>query len=88
MRSVRHPRPAACGPFEPGSLAVREHELRASSVPILVVVGENDPVRTDVSRLRGVLDDLDVVVVPETDHFSAVSHPQFLQAILQFIGSQ
>jgi pimeloyl-ACP methyl ester carboxylesterase len=71
-----------------GLESVTEEELRANSVPVLALVGESDSARPDVERMAGIMANLDVVIVPEATHFTAVGHPLFLQQVLQFLGSQ
>lgn len=70
-------------------LAVTERELRANRVPVLAVVRETDQeARGDVERMVGVLANLEVAIVPEADHLTALAHPMLLQAITRFLGSQ
>ncbi|MEQ8953855.1 MAG: alpha/beta hydrolase [Gammaproteobacteria bacterium] len=62
-------------------------ELAANQVPLLYLVGERDPLKTDVDRVRGVVTNAKFIVVPGANHSSAFGHPMFLQSLQQFLSA-
>ncbi len=67
------------------ALELEEPKLRASQVPLLAIVGEVDPLRPDVERLRGVVPDLELVVVEGGDHVTTLFAPRFLECVQEFL---
>ncbi len=67
------------------SLELGEPSLRESKVAVLAIVGEIDPLRADVERLRGVLPDLEVIVVQGGDHVSTLFAPRFREGVQEFL---
>jgi len=69
-------------------LSVFEAALRDSLVPILVVVGEDDFARPDVDALAAVRPDVTVVLLPGSNHATALVDPGLEQAVLSFLRTQ
>ena len=59
--------------------------LRGVAVPVLGLVGSEDPYRASYEELRGVLPQLEVVVIPGADHGGAASRPEFVAALGAFL---
>jgi pimeloyl-ACP methyl ester carboxylesterase len=74
---------AAVGRGWPG-LAVSDKELQANRVPVLALIGKNDPLKKGVDAMQGRLAGLKAVVVPG-DHLTAFVQPEFLQALRAFL---
>jgi pimeloyl-ACP methyl ester carboxylesterase len=73
--------PAACVQ-NLGKLAISGGELKDIKVPVTVVVGANDPVKTlFVEPLRQARPDWPVIVVPAANHSQVPQRPEFKAAI-------
>ena len=64
---------------------ITEERLRANRVPTLAVVGEIDPVKTSVDAMVGVMENLEVKVLPGKDHLTAVADPALAEAMRAFL---
>lgn len=64
---------------------IGEERLRANRVPTLAVVGEIDPVKTGVDAMVGVMENLEVKVLPGKDHLTAVADPGLAEAMRAFL---
>lgn len=64
---------------------ITEERLRANRVPALAVVGEIDPVKTSVDAMVGVMENLEVKVLPGKDHLTAVADPALAEAMRAFL---
>ena len=69
-------------------LSVSEAALRNSPVPILAVVGEDDFARPAVDALAAVRPDVKVVLLPGSNHATALVDPGLEQAVLSFLRAQ
>ena len=69
-------------------LSVSEAALRDSPVPVLAVVGEDDFVRPAVDALAAVRPDVNVVLLPGSNHATALVDPGLEQAVLSFLRAQ
>ncbi len=67
-------------------LAVTEEDLRANEVPTLALVGGDDPLKEKVDDLDGVMSNLQIVVIPDADHFESLTDPAFVENIDAFLG--
>lgn len=61
-------------------------ELRSNTIPLVYVVGELDPLKADVERAMGVASNARSIVLPASDHMSAVAHPMLLESIQSFLA--
>jgi pimeloyl-ACP methyl ester carboxylesterase len=66
-------------------LAVTDAELKANRVPVLALLGADDPFQKGVDALKGRLTDLQVVVIPQADHMTAFTRPEFQRALRAFL---
>ena len=65
-------------------LEVSDKELQANRVPVLALIGKDDPLKKGVDEVQGRLARLRVVVVPG-DHITAFAQPEFLRALRAFL---
>ncbi len=63
-------------------------ELRGIEVPLLAIVGTEDPALAAVQRMKSILDTTRVVRVPDETHLSTPLTAQFVSAIEQFLAQQ
>jgi len=68
-------------------LELRRADLEANTVPILCVIGGEDPLKEDVDRMVGVMENLRVEVIDGADHMSAGRSPRFLSLVHEFVKS-
>jgi pimeloyl-ACP methyl ester carboxylesterase len=61
--------------------------LRATQVPILAIVGDEDPRLPGVTALESLIPGLILVVVEGADHGETMSRPEFAQALQQFLSA-
>ncbi len=66
-------------------LAVTDAQLKAVRVPVLGIVGADDPLKKGLDALRGLLPGLKVVVIPDADHITAFNRPEFSRALQSFL---
>src|SRR5262245_45412961 len=72
-----------------GELAVTEAELRRIRVPVVVIVGDRDPVkRLYVTPLRPVRRDWAVIEINDAGHLNCVVKPQFKEEIAEWLNKQ
>lgn len=67
-------------------LGVAEDKLKANRVPTLALVGGDDPLKQGVDALDGVMANLNIVVIKDTDHMTAFSSPEFVEGLREFLG--
>jgi pimeloyl-ACP methyl ester carboxylesterase len=65
-------------------LAVSDKGLQANRVPVLALIGKDDPLKKGVDDVQGRLAGLKVVVVPG-DHITAFVQPEFVRALRAFL---
>ncbi len=68
------------------ALAVSEADLRQNQVPTLSIIGEKDPLKDGVDAMRGVMSNLEIVVIEGADHGTAVRSPIFLESLIKFLA--
>lgn len=66
------------------ALLVDEASLRANEVPVLAIVGADDPLKRDVDRMVGVMNHLDVVYIDGRNHMNAITD-EFIDRLKGFI---
>lgn len=69
------------------ALEVTEEELRRNTVPVLCIVGSDDPLKAGVDALAGVLPDLETIVLEGANHGNAVLRTQFRRGLKRFLGA-
>jgi pimeloyl-ACP methyl ester carboxylesterase len=62
-----------------------EAQLRANKVPVLALIGEVDPNKSDVDRLNGLMANLKIVVIPKANHTTAFGDPEFIKNLKAFL---
>jgi pimeloyl-ACP methyl ester carboxylesterase len=72
-----------------GGLAVTEGEVKAIHVPVIIVVGERDPVRQlYVTPLQRIRPDWPVMLVPDAGHINCIFKGQFREDIRDSLDLQ
>ena len=66
-------------------LTVSDKELKANRIPVLALIGADDPLKKGVDELRGKLAHLKVVVIPGAEHLFAFFRPEFVHALTAFL---
>src|SRR5262249_41050521 len=80
--------PSACA-RNLGKLAVTESELRRIHVPVVVIVGDRDPVkRLYVAPLQPVRKDWAVIEIKDAGHLNCVVKTQFKEEIADWLNKQ
>lgn len=70
------------------ALHVSDEELRANTVPAFTVIGSRDPLLAVVERMRGIMANHRVEVLPGHDHVTAFSSSRFVRAVAGFFAEQ
>ena len=70
------------------SLAVTEQELRTSTIPVLVLVGDQDWALADAERAAALLGNAQLQRIPGADHLGALMFPQFIGGIKRFLAAR
>jgi len=60
-------------------------ELHANTIPLLYVVGELDPLKSDVERALTVVSNARSIILPGADHMTAIANPLLLESIQSFL---
>lgn len=68
-------------------LVVSEEKLAAVDIPVLAIVGSEDPALKAMNDFKTVLPALELLVVDGETHVSLPAHPAFMDAIQQFIAA-
>jgi pimeloyl-ACP methyl ester carboxylesterase len=68
-------------------LVVSYKQLKANRVPALGLVGALDPLKISLDDLKKNMPNLRVVAIGKTDHFTVVSHPQFVKELKKFLDA-
>lgn len=66
---------------------VKEEDLRSLSLPVLQVVGREDPLRAGVERMARLVPNHELIVIDGADHISTLPHPELKKALLEFLQS-
>lgn len=68
-------------------LAITEDELKAIKLPVIVLIGEQDPVRKlYVEPLQAVRKDWPVIEIRDAGHITCILKPRFKDEIVKWIG--
>jgi pimeloyl-ACP methyl ester carboxylesterase len=62
--------------------------IKAIKLPMLAIIGSDDPLRAGVDRLHSDKSDVKVVVIQGANHMSAGSHPTFVKELKVFLDGQ
>ncbi len=80
--------PAACV-HSLGKLAVTEEEIKAIRLPVVVLVGDHDPVKQMyVAPLTKVRKDWPVIEIADAGHLNCIIKPQFQEEIAKWLAKQ
>jgi len=66
-------------------LVVTEEQLRANQVPVLSIVGDQDPLKDGIDAMTGILGNHEVVVIEGADHMNATRRPEFVDGLRAFL---
>lgn len=66
-------------------LIVSEPQLRANQVPVLSVVGRDDPLAEDAPALHETMANHELVYLDHADHVTALEHAGFIPALLKHL---
>lgn len=66
-------------------LQIPEEVVKQNATPALALIGEVDPIRQRVDQMAAVMPNLEVVVIPGTDHMTAFRSPEFLRHLQRFL---
>ena len=66
-------------------LGVSTESLEKNTVPTLLIAGELDPEKLDSDKLKDVMANLEYMVIPQANHFTAFQCSEFSQRILDFL---
>jgi pimeloyl-ACP methyl ester carboxylesterase len=77
---------AACARGGLGGFQVSEAKIRANKVPVLALIGDQDPLKTGVDRLDGMMPNLKIVVIHGATHMTAPNSPDFLKGLRAFLA--
>jgi pimeloyl-ACP methyl ester carboxylesterase len=67
--------------------AVTLQEIRALRMPLLAIVGSEDPTSAAVGRLGRISPGMKVVLIDGAGHFAAVRRPEFTAAVREFVSA-
>jgi pimeloyl-ACP methyl ester carboxylesterase len=67
-------------------LGVPDEHLKKNRVPVLALIGDQDPLKKGVDDLEGQLADLQVVVIKGADHLNAFARPEFVSGLRAFLA--
>lgn len=67
-------------------LLVTEEALKKNQVPMLCLIGDQDPLKTSVNAMKPVAANLRVVELQGADHMNAFSRPEFLKELRAFLA--
>jgi pimeloyl-ACP methyl ester carboxylesterase len=71
-----------------GLRVLSEEEVRHINVPLAALIGAADGFMLNVRRLSRVLPGVQVVVIPEANHATAMRHPKFAEGLVAFLLKQ
>ncbi len=77
---------AACARGGLTSFQVSEAKIRTNKVPVLALIGDQDPLKAGVDRLDGMMPNLKIVVIHGATHMTAPGNPEFLKGLRAFLA--
>jgi pimeloyl-ACP methyl ester carboxylesterase len=66
-------------------VSVTESELKANKVPVLALIGGDDPLKLGVDEMSGVMPNLKIQIIDGADHMNAFSRPEFIDGLRAFL---
>ena len=70
-----------------GLTTAPEEKVKGIKVPMLALIGENDPLRAGVDELKNRLPALKVVVIDRADHVTAFGREEFVSGLKEFLDA-
>jgi pimeloyl-ACP methyl ester carboxylesterase len=67
-------------------LAISEPTWKSFKTPTLAIVGALDPLKKGVDNLKGVLPQMEIVVIEGADHMNAFAQPEFVASLKAFLA--
>jgi pimeloyl-ACP methyl ester carboxylesterase len=67
------------------NIEASEAKLRANKLPVLALIGELDPRKSDVDALAALMPSLKVVAIPGANHMTAFRSAEFLKSLKAFL---
>jgi pimeloyl-ACP methyl ester carboxylesterase len=68
-------------------LALSDEQIKGIKVPMLALVGADDPLRAGVDALKGRLPAVQVVVIDKADHITAFNREEFVRGLKEFLDA-
>jgi pimeloyl-ACP methyl ester carboxylesterase len=68
-------------------LALSEEKIKGIKVPMLALIGADDPLRAGVDALKKRLPDVKVVVIDKADHVTAFGREEFVSGLKEFLDA-
>jgi pimeloyl-ACP methyl ester carboxylesterase len=68
-------------------LALSEDKIKGIKVPMLALIGADDPLRAGVDALKKQLPEVKVVVIDKADHVTAFTREEFVSALKEFLDA-
>ena len=68
-------------------LAVPEEKLKANKVPVLAIIGDQDPLKAGVDDMQERMANLTVSVIEGADHMTTFTNPKFVNDLKAFLKS-
>jgi pimeloyl-ACP methyl ester carboxylesterase len=66
-------------------LQVPNAKLKSNKVPTLALIGADDPLKRGVDDLGGRMENLQIVVIDNSDHMTAFTKPEFIKSLRAFL---
>jgi pimeloyl-ACP methyl ester carboxylesterase len=73
------------GGFMDKNLPLNDEQIKKIKVPMLALIGGDDPLKEGVDELKTKLPDMKVVVIPKADHVEAFGKDEFVTALKEFL---
>jgi pimeloyl-ACP methyl ester carboxylesterase len=67
-------------------LTMSEDKLKAIRVPMLAIIGDQDPLKKGIPELKKLVPHLQVVEIAGGDHISTFLNPEFLKSLKNFLA--
>jgi pimeloyl-ACP methyl ester carboxylesterase len=68
-------------------LALSEEKIKGIKVPMLALIGADDPLRPGVDELKKRLPEVKVVVIDKADHLTAFGRDEFVNGLKEFLDA-
>ncbi|MFO0949521.1 MAG: alpha/beta hydrolase [Planctomycetota bacterium] len=68
------------------TLAVTTDEIKSNRVPVLALVGEEDPIHEKVRIMTTLMPKVKLVVIPGANHMTAYGRPEFRDELARFLA--